>query len=312
MHALTKLAEWLLGIPQAEPGQGTAWRRVTNFPWPSWVLLLFCLGAAVYVFWVYRRDADQLSRAARGILASLRLASLALILFMLSGTTLSIERTGLPFVVVMFDNSGSMATEDLPSQSEAKDAAVALLAEGKFDKPTRLNLAKSLLVKNNGALLRRLLDNHKLRIYTLAESETLLGLSAYMQPGQIDELLPQLRAVAVQGDQTRLGDALRDVLNGLRGAPPSAIVLISDGITTDGEKLSTAARVARQKSVPVYTVAVGNADPVIDLELHNVFARGPQNGVLFNQAQLPGKTFEKTFTDLGPIHLSCKIGRAHV
>src|SRR5579863_4054420 len=161
MHALTKLAEWLLGIPQAEPGQGTAWRRVTNFPWPSWVLLLFCLGAAVYVFWVYRRDADQLSRAARGILASLRLASLALILFMLSGTTLSIERTGLPFVVVMFDNSGSMATEDLPSQSEAKDAAVALLAEGKFDKPTRLNLAKSLLVKNNGALLRRLLDNHK-------------------------------------------------------------------------------------------------------------------------------------------------------
>jgi len=270
MHALTKLAEWLLGIPQAEPGQGTAWRRVSNFPWPSWVLLLFCVGAVVYVVAVYRRDADQLSRRARGLLASLRLAALALILFMLSGTTLSIERTGLPFVVVMLDNSGSMATEDLPSASEAREAATALLAEGKFDKPTRLNLGKSLLVKNNGALLRRLLDNHKLRVYTLAEAETLLGLSAYMQPGQIDELLPLLRGVAVQGDQTRLGDALRDVLNGLRGAPPSAIVLISDGITTDGEKLSTAARVARQKSVPVYTVAVGNADPVIDLELHNV------------------------------------------
>ena len=270
MHALTKLAEWLLGIPQAEPGQGTAWRRVTNFPWPSWVLLLFCMGTAAFVVWVYRRDAAQLSRRARGFLSCLRLASLAVLLFMLSGTTLSIERTGLPFVVVMLDNSGSMATEDLPSQSEAREASLTLLAEGKFEKPTRLNLGKSLLVKNNGALLRQLLENHKLRVYTLAETETLLGLGAYLQSGQIDELLPQLRAVAVQGDQTRLGDALRDVLNGLRGAPPSAIVLISDGITTDGEKLSAAARHARQKSVPVFTVAVGNADPVIDLELHNV------------------------------------------
>jgi uncharacterized membrane protein len=270
MHALTKLAEWLLGIPQAEPGQGTAWHRVSNFPWPSWVLLLFCIGAAAYVLLVYRRDASHLSRGARGFLTCLRLAALALLLFMLSGTMLSIERTGLPYVVVMLDNSGSMATEDLPAQSEAKEAAVVLLAQAGFEKPTRLNLGKSLLVKNNGALLRRLLENHKLRVYTLAESETLLGLSAYLQPGQIDELLPQLRAVTVQGDQTRLGDALRDVLNGLRGAPPSAIVLISDGITTDGEKLSTAARHARQKSVPVYTVAVGNADPVVDLELHNV------------------------------------------
>src|SRR4029077_1655382 len=126
------------------------------------------------------------------------------------------------------------------------------------------------LLKNNGALLKRLVENHKLRVYTLAEAETLLGLGAYLQPDQIDELLPQLRAVAVQGDQTRLGDGVRDVLNGLRGAPPSAIVLISDGITTDGEKLSAAARHARQKSVPLYTVAIGNADPVLDLELHNL------------------------------------------
>jgi hypothetical protein len=79
-----------------------------------------------------------------------------------------------------------------------------------------------------------------------------------------------LRDVPVHGDQTRLGEALRDVLNNLRGSPPSAIVLISDGITTDGEKLSAAARLARQKSVPLYTVAVGNSDPVLDLELHNL------------------------------------------
>ena len=270
MHSLKRLAEWILGIPHAEPGQGTAWRRIDHFPWPSWALLLFSIAAAAFVISIYRRDAATLPRMARALLASLRLSALALILFMLSEMSLSIERTGLPFVVILLDHSGSMATEDLSSQSESRDAAEALLRDGGFDKPSRLNLAKSLLVRQNGALLKRLIENHKLRIYSVAESESVLGQTAYLQPAQIDELLPKLRDVAVQGDQTRLGDALRDVLNGLRGAPPSAIIILSDGITTDGEKLSAAARHARQKSVPLFLVAVGNADPVVDLELHNV------------------------------------------
>ncbi|MBI3864456.1 MAG: VWA domain-containing protein [Planctomycetia bacterium] len=272
MHALKRIAEWVLGIPEAEPGQGTAWRVVQHFPWPSWALLLFSIAAAIVVVSIYRRDAALLTRPARVVLASLRLFALGLLLFMLSETSLSIERTGLPFVVVLLDHSGSMATEDLPSQTDVRDSLQAQLRDAGFDKPSRLNVAKSLLLRQNGALLKRLVENHKLRVYTVAEAETIVGQSAYLQAAQIDELLPKLRDVAVQGDQTRLGDALRDVLNGLRGAPPSAIIILSDGITTDGEKLSAAARNARQKSVPLYLVALGNADPVIDLELHNVLA----------------------------------------
>jgi len=272
MHAFKRFAEWLLGIPEADPGQGNAWRYVQNFPWPSWALLLFSVGAVVFVFMVYRRDAGHLSRPARVLLAALRLAALALLLFMLSEAMLSIERTGLPFVVVMLDNSGSMATEDLPAKSEAREYASALLNDTRFEKPSRLNLGKALLLRDDGRLLRRLLENHKLRVYSVAEAETLVGKNAYLQPSQVDELLPLIRDIVVQGDQTRLGDSLRDVLNGLRGTPPSAVILISDGITTDGEKLPAAARHARQKSVPLYTIALGNADPVLDLELHNVLA----------------------------------------
>src|SRR5262245_10253500 len=143
VHLLKKTAEWLLGIPEADPGQGTAWRYVQDFPWPSWVLLLFLAGACIIVIWVYRRDAAQLSRGARFFLAGLRLAALALLLFMLSQAILSIERTGLPFVVVLLDNSGSMATEDLPGQSEAREYAEGLLNASKFDKPSRLNLGKA-------------------------------------------------------------------------------------------------------------------------------------------------------------------------
>lgn len=270
MHGLKKIAEWILGIPPAEPGQGTTWRYGHSFPWPMWALLIFSAVAIAYVLVVYKRDAGHLSRRARLTLVSLRIAAVASLLFVLSGAVLSIERTGLPYVVILLDNSGSMATEDATAKSEDRAFVEGLLARGKLERPSRLNLGKSLLLQDEGALLKRLLEHHKLRLYTVAEAESILGEHAYLQAAEIDRLLPLLRPVATQGDQTRLGDALRGVLNGLRGTPPSAIVLISDGVTTDGEKLSAAARYARQKSVPVFCVALGNADPVRDLELHNL------------------------------------------
>ena len=59
------------------------------------------------------------------------------------------------------------------------------------------------------------------------------------------------------------------VLNEFRGTPPSAIVVISDGITTttDADRLTAAAEYARSKAVPVYTVGVGNEEPLRDLAL---------------------------------------------
>src|SRR5262245_17757948 len=106
MQALKRVAEWLLGVPPADPGQGPSWSIGHQFPWPTWALLLFSVGAVAYVAWVYQRDAGHLSRRVRIALASLRLAAVGLLLFMLSEAVLSVERTGLPFVVVMLDNSG--------------------------------------------------------------------------------------------------------------------------------------------------------------------------------------------------------------
>lgn len=248
------------------------WRLSHHFPWPAWALLLFAVAAAIYVVSVYRRDAAHLSVWARTVLAALRLAAIGLLLFMLSEAVLSVERTGLPFVVVMLDVSGSMGTEDVPPKSEVRALTEELLASAKLTGPSRLNLAKAILLRGDGALLKRLAENHKLRVYTVAEAEALVGEGAYLRPGEIDRLLPRLREATVQGEQTRLGDSLRGVLNALRGTPPTAVVVLSDGITTDGEKLSVAARYARQKAVPVFTVALGNADPVRDIELHNVLA----------------------------------------
>ncbi|MFN0053072.1 MAG: VWA domain-containing protein [Planctomycetales bacterium] len=270
MNVLKSVVEWLLRIPPAEPGQGTTWRYAHHFPWPTWLLVVFAALAVLYILGIYSRDAAHLSRRARYTLALLRMGAVSCLLFMLSEAALSIERTGLPYVVVLLDQSGSMGTEDAYAQSELRSAAEALLGDTRLERASRLNLAKGMLLRDDGALLKRLIENHKLRLYVIAEGEAILGEPTYLEPAEIDRLLPLLRQITTQGEQTRLGDALRGVLNNLRGVPPSAILLFSDGITTDGEKLSAAARYARQKSVPIFTVALGNADPVRDLELHNL------------------------------------------
>ena len=270
MQVLKGIVGWFLGIPSAQPGQGTTWRYAQSFPWPAWGLLIFAVLGAAYVVFVYRRDAAHLSRGARAFLMALRMSAIGVLLFVLSEATLSIERTGLPYVVVLLDHSRSMATEDTIDSSESRAIAEALLAETNSGPPSRLNLGKGLLLQDEGRLLKRLTENHKLRVYTVAEGESILGESAYLRPAEIDQLLPLLRKVTPEGDETRLGDALRGVLNALRGVPPTAIVLISDGITTDGEKLSVAAKYARQKSVPIFAVALGNSDPVRDVEMHNL------------------------------------------
>ena len=82
-------------------------------------------------------------------------------------------------------------------------------------------------------------------------------------PGAEQKLL----AVEATGSQSRLGDAVRHVLTELRGAPPTAIVLLSDGQTTEGEPLSKASELAERKGVPLYAIGLGSAEPARDIEL---------------------------------------------
>ncbi len=49
--------------------------------------------------------------------------------------------------------------------------------------------------------------------------------------------------------------------------PPTAILLLTDGQTTDGEALAKAAEFARAKGVPLYTIGLGSPEPSRDLEL---------------------------------------------
>jgi Ca-activated chloride channel homolog len=71
----------------------------------------------------------------------------------------------------------------------------------------------------------------------------------------------------VANGATDTGDALELALQLLHGAtknhPPSAIVLLSDGDANTGVNVLTAARLAAQEKIPIYTVALGTPAGVL-------------------------------------------------
>jgi len=281
MQGLKQLAETYLGVAPTLPGEGTAWNFTNHFPWldqfPPWGLVLAAAMLCGYVVWIYLRDAKSVPIPARVGLIVLRLMVIGLALLFLSGVTLSIDRTGLPVVVVLVDHSASMSLVDQYSDEKTRVAARKLLAgrDHKGDSAavmTRFNLAKALLTHSGGRFLKRLLEKHKLRIYRFSDTATLLGRSEYLRGNEIDQLLPLLANLKADGDRTRPGPAVRKVLDDLRGTPPTAVIILTDGIAsiTDADKLSGIAQMASGRLIPIYPIGIGSEEPARDVQLYDL------------------------------------------
>ncbi len=279
-----KLAD-ALSVPPPQAGEAISPQLRFEQPWPQWLLLAVVLGGSALFLGVYRRE-GRASAAMKYFLASIRIGLLLLLVLMISEAVLSVERTGLPYLTILIDDSASQQIADQYERTETRAALQALARQASApsaastaagntgtaagaalaasDVP-RIEISKGLLMKDKAHLLQELQKQHKVRLYLVSNSARLLA--EVDRPGDIPEALEKLRAVQGSGSQTRLGDSTRQVLTELRGAPPSAIVLLSDGQTTEGEGLAKAAEMAARKGVPMFIVGMGSAEPARDLEL---------------------------------------------
>ena len=126
--------------------------------------------------------------------------------------------------------------------------------------PDRLSAAR--------AAAERFLDEapEALRVGAVAFSDT----SYVLQPPTTDH--EQVRAALaglVADGGTATGDGLDAALRALEPAegdrrPPAAVVLLSDGKQTTGRNATEVAQEAGRLKVPVYTVALGTPDGVVD------------------------------------------------
>jgi hypothetical protein len=196
-------------------------------------------------------------------LAALRVALIGIVCLMIAEIMLTLRRTGLPTVVVLVDDSASMGMVDQYDDSKLRALVDSRIQSAGLTEKSRLNLAKSVLLDKRTHVLADIDRRYKLKLY-------FVSIAARAQRGSLDELRKDIADLQPTGETTRLGAGVRSVLADLRGTPPAAIVLLTDGITTEGESLGEAAGYARHKGVPLFSIGLGSEQPVRDLELHDL------------------------------------------
>jgi uncharacterized membrane protein len=260
---LRRLAD-RLGVVPAGVGESFDLRIRAEQPLPQGPTLLVVIGCAALILWLYRREGSA-SLPYKMFLATLRVSLVLLALFMLSEAVLSVDRTGLPYFVVMVDDSASQQVVDQYADSRLTAAASDLARVAGHPQADRLSLAQGLLARDDGAMLRELQKKHRVRLYLVSSAAR--PLAEIDKPEHIAPALEKLGKVEASGEQSRLGSGIRQVLTELRGVPPTAIVLLTDGQTTEGETVARAAEFAGRKGVPLFTIGLGDPEAPRDLEL---------------------------------------------
>jgi hypothetical protein len=211
-------------------------------PVPQVILLavLAIAGAA----WLYLkrpgRAASRPSGPAR-ILACLRVLGIGVIVFMLLNPVLTRAHrdSGKPPLLILFDTSHSMAVKDVGAHS-------------------RFEAARGALLDTEG-LLANLREHYDCRLYGVSAT------AAASDPAALAKTRPD-------GERTQLGEVIPAAINA-SAADSGGVLMISDGRNNGEADPVEAARQAKLRRFPVFTVCVGTKTQGRDVGVVN---RRPQ------------------------------------
>ncbi len=147
-------------------------------------------------------------------------------------------------------------------------------------RPSRLQLAQTLLGRKEPDWIGSLLAKRKMKVHIfhldghgrLVKLTDAEGKAA----GEITDPAMQARArqavadLVPTGSDSRLGTAVRQVLDYYRGASLTAVIMLTDGVTTRDETLAQVSEYAGQRGVPLFFVGIGDDHDVRDLKLHDL------------------------------------------
>ncbi len=230
-----------------------------------WVVVLVVIPAVILVIsTLYRREKGNLDSLSRGALAAIRVALVFLVLFVLFQPVVetTVYQVRKPTLAVLIDESASMQRGDRYADPATRKEIRRLADLGGDDEvydATRLDLVKSILSRDEGALLDELAGENDLAMFAFGSEVRSVE----------REDLGSLRA---NGESTALGDAVHSVLRRLRGQPVSAIVVLSDGRRNTGRSVEDAALESQNRPapVPVYTIGIGDPDEPRDVGIEDV------------------------------------------
>jgi len=256
------ISELLAEDPSVPAGQGSESSLTHQWPLTASATLLGMATILTLVGLAYRREILD-SRRLRWLLAVLRAAALMVILLMMAGWARDRHRTDLADICLLIDASASMAFADRWENEPWLRSVQARVEDAGLNELSRINIAKSLLLDPASTWNRELSARYHLRVFTIGSTTGVLP----ENPAALDEAL---RSLSASQPASRLGAGLQEVLELQRGRPTAAIILFSDGITTEGVSLSDAAELARARQIPMYTVATGSETALCDVWIQDL------------------------------------------
>ena len=271
------------GVPKAQPGEGTKWRLegrtafVRNaFTDRRILYALAVVGVALAVV-VYRLERRAVAGFGRLVVPTLlRTAAFLLALFVvLPQLRLAFDREGWPEIVILLDTSASMETADAFKDPAVQAKAKELAGAEALSDVHRLKLAQYILTRKDkdADWLDRLLKEKEVRVHVYAvDSGSPRPVALIERPDDVEDARAALLKLKPEGEASRLGDGVEQVLKNFRGGSLAAIVMFTDGVTTAGDGLPRAARSAAAAEVPLYLVGVGDVWERPDLEITDLRA----------------------------------------
>ena len=245
------------------------WGRIqTN---ADWVLPIgACVALMLFVQYMYRRDAVDLPRPLGWFLAALRMAVILglLVLYLDPHWRLERDITRNSRALVLIDTSLSMGLSD-------NDASPA--ASVKNAGASRIGQVAATLKETD--LLDQLRKTHDVSIFQFNDdllTDRSLTLPKFSGDKAQNSALPLEAGQGVRasenpekpadwaeflkpgGAETRLGQALRQLIHNERGAQLSGIVLLSDGGQNAGIAPDAAVAMAQEMKLPIFTVGLGS------------------------------------------------------
>jgi len=244
---------------------------------PWWVAVLLLLALAAGVYYLYRLERGAFGPLRRAFMIGLRVALLALLLFLLARPMLLAEFEGMRSrdVVLLLDNTQSMTQQDR-RLTEADNFRVAL-AKNLLPLTTKIDDEKSLANlpaetpkdPARAELVRWMLQHPDLKFLEGLQKRGpvrpyLFGAGLHGAQEDVGAGSPVARLLAsfkADKAKTGLADSIHEVLQRKDGDAPAAIVVITDGQDNASKfTLAEAAEECARQQVPLHVWGVGSAE----------------------------------------------------
>ncbi len=276
---MTSLIEWLLDLEGIRLGRDAPLLLRWQNPLEAW--LVFCAGllAVTWVVIIYRRERTSILR--RSVLALLRCGLLALVVILLCQPALVLQRNRVQhsYVALAVDTSASMTTREHYVDEALASSVVAGAGLGEpaqLASISRLDLIRAALSASDLGAIEQLLRHNDVQLWTFAtaaHATSEVGGRFRSQTGP-QELARSIEGLVADGSSTDVAGALHQILERSQERRLSAIVLASDGQSTQATSLQDALALAGRRRVPVYPIRIGSTHQPQDLTIDAVRTRG--------------------------------------